>query len=211
MLTISELWRSTDSSAWEAAIQRYWQFVKPCNLALEQELDRLDLERIRKLDALGWYDFLRLEYFRWKYTAPNRYATTTCSLAQYADQPGGLNSLHLIEQRLLAINRTDIRTGLSIAKEIKGLGTAGASGLLALMFPSTFATVDQFVVKSLRDIGSLPEAEALAKMKPEGLTIANGVTLIGMMSRKALANNLVFKTTTWTPRKLDQILWNYGR
>jgi hypothetical protein len=28
-----------------------------------------------KMDALGWYEFSKDEYFRWKYTGPNRYQT----------------------------------------------------------------------------------------------------------------------------------------
>jgi len=142
MLKIADLWRSSDSAAWAAAFERYWHFVRPANRALEQALDRLHLERIRRLDAQGWYDFLPAEYFRWKYTAPNRYATTTRSLGQYADEPGGIELLHGIKHRLLEIDPTDLRAGLSAACEIKGLGTAGASGLLALMYPATFATVD---------------------------------------------------------------------
>src|SRR5688572_12459882 len=130
MLTVGELWRSSDPAAWETALERYWHFVQPGNLALERALDRLDLERVRSLDAQGWYDFLRLEYFRWKYTAPNRYATTTKSLAEYVADPDGLERLHDIKRRLLAIDPTDIRAGLTIAREIKGLGAAGASGLL---------------------------------------------------------------------------------
>lgn len=211
MLTVAKLWRSPDPAAWEAALERYWQFVQPGNVALERALDRLALDRVRGLDAQGWYDFLRLEYFRWKYTAPNRYATTTKSLAGYATESGGLERLHDIKHRLLAMNPPDIRTGLLIAREIKGLGAAGASGLLALMYPATFATVDQFVVKALRQVGGLPEDDALTKMKPESLTTADGVKLIGILARKAAENNRQFGTASWTPRKIDQILWTYGR
>jgi hypothetical protein len=211
MLTVAELWDSHDPAAWECALERYWQFVQPGNLALERALDRLDLDRIRGLDAQGWYDFLRLEYFRWKYTAPNRYATTTKWLAEYAAKPGGLERLHGIKRRLLAIDPADIGSGLSTAREIKGLGPAGASGLLALMYPATFATVDQFVVKALRQVGGLPEVDALAKMKPESLTTADGIKLIGIIARKAAENNRLFGTASWTPRKIDQVLWTYGR
>ncbi|MBX3400983.1 MAG: hypothetical protein KF873_19800 [Gemmataceae bacterium] len=211
MLTVAELWRSTDPAAWAAALERYWQFVQPANLALERSLDRLDLDRIRRLDAQGWYDFLRDEYFRWKYTAPNRYATTTRSLAEYAIAPGGLELLDGIRLRLLTIDPADIRAGLSAAREIKGLGAAGASGLLALMYPATFATVDQFVVKALREVGSLPESDALARMRPEALTTSDGVALIGIMTRKAADNKRLFGASDWTPRKIDQVLWTYGR
>lgn len=210
-LSITELWRSSDPSVWNCALERYWQFVKPANLELERSLDRLDLARISNLDAQGWYDFLHSEYFRWKYTAPNRYATTTRSLARYVSEPRGLELLHRIKCRLLEIDPAHIWNGLSLACEIRGLGTAGASGLLSLMYPANFATVDQFVVKALRAVAALPEAEALARMKPQALTIADGVMLIGIVSRKAMENNQMFGTGAWTPRKIDQILWTYGR
>ena len=210
LIGITELWRSHDSQAWNEALERYWKFVLPANLDLERRMESLDLERIRQLDAQGWYDFLLNEYFRWKYTAPNRYVTTTRSLRRYTEA-GTLADLERIRERLLTFDLTDVRQGLSIAGEIKGLGTAGASGLLALMFPEAFATVDQFVVKALRDVEALPEAAALAKMNPEQLTGADGVVLIDIMRRKASENNQIVGTVIWTPRKIDKILWTYGR
>jgi hypothetical protein len=210
MVGISELWCSRDPLVWNEALERYWEFVARANLELERRMESLDLERIRQLDAQGWYDFLLSEYFRWKYTAPNRYASTTRSLRRYKET-NALAELKRIKRRLLAFDVTDIRQGLSIAREIKGLGTAGASGLLALMYPETFATVDQFVVKGLREVEDLPEGASLTRMNPEGLSIANGVLLIGIMRRKAFENNQIFHTATWTPRKIDKILWTYGR
>jgi hypothetical protein len=210
MLSVTELWYSVDPVDWDQALLRYWQFVKPRNLALEQSLDRLDLSRIRKLDGQGWYHFLLNEYFRWKYTAENRYATTTSSLRQY-NQSETLDELFQIKEALLSINPAGVREGLLIARRIKGLGVAGASGLLSLMYPGAFGTVDQFVVKALRGVERLPEAEALITMDPEHLTIEDGILLIAVMRRKAAENNDAFATSEWTPRKIDQILWTYGR
>ncbi|MFW6027899.1 MAG: hypothetical protein ACOC91_03740, partial [bacterium] len=93
----------------------------------------------------------------------------------------------------------------------RGLGTAGASGLLALMYPRKFGTVDQFAVKALRQVNGLPEAAALARMTPESLSIRDGVLIIGILRRKAADNNRMFKSNAWTPRKLDKVLWTYGR
>jgi hypothetical protein len=148
MIQIAALWASADPKEWEDALAHYWSFVQPQNLALEQSLDTLDLERLRRLDARGWYEFLRDEYFRWKYTARNRYATTTKHLRRYLDD-GTLGDLDQIRGRLLTLDTDDIRSGLEAASAIRGLGTAGASGLLALMYPQKFGTVDQFVVKAL--------------------------------------------------------------
>ena len=88
-----------------------------------------------------------------------------------------------------------------------GLGPAGASGLLALLFPARFGTVDQFVVGALRRVRCLPERDQLERMKPESLTIAHGVVLIEIMRRKAVSLNELFNTSGWTPRKIDKILW----
>ena len=79
------------------------------------------------------------------------------------------------------------------------------------MFPAAFGTADQFVVKALRSVEDLPESSALAKMKPEQLTLADVAALIAIMRRKAAENNQAFRTSSWTPRMVDKVLWTYGR
>lgn len=77
-----------------------------------------------------------------------------------------------------------------------------------LGFPrQKFATVDQFVVKALCQIPELPERSKLERMKPEGLTLADGRILTEIMQRKATENNQIFVTDFWTPRKIDMVLW----
>lgn len=209
-MNISDLWCSSDQKAWEQALQDYWRFVQPRNLELERALDALDLKRLQSLSPKGWYDFLHDEYFRWKYTAPNRYATTTIQLRKYLDGDA-LEELNSLRQQIINLDRNDVRKGLITAKKIRGLGTAGASGLLSLLYPDHFATVDQFVVKALRQVSNLPEANAISKMNPLNLSISDGVLLIGILSRKAKENNSMFRTLAWTPRKLDMVLWAHGR
>jgi hypothetical protein len=143
--------------------------VRPANLELERAMEVLDLNRIRGMDAIGWYRFLLDEYFRWKYTAPNWYATATRHPRRYIETDT-LDALYRINGRLLTIDQIDIRRALLVACEIRGQGTAGASGLLSLMYPATFATVDQFAFNALRGIPDLPERAAVTRMNPEGLT-----------------------------------------
>lgn len=100
-----------------------------------------------------------------------------------------------------------MREGLLAAMAVKGLGPAGASGLLALLFPASFGTAYQFVVKSLRNVPTLPERDTVRRMKPETFTVAEAVLLIEIMSAKAHSLNQAFATTTWTTRKIDKILW----
>jgi hypothetical protein len=209
-MTIDTLWHSSDGRAWNEALERYLRFVKPADLELVRELEPLDLERLRQLDAQGWYDFLFHKYFRWKYTAPNRLATTRRSLSKYVES-GTLNDLLSIKERLFSFPTHDINQGLQIASSIRGLGIAGASGLLTLMYPKYFGTVDQFVVKALRGVEGLPQRAALERMNPEGLKLSDGAVLIQIMRDKATENNRAFRTESWTPKKIDEILWTYGR
>ena len=188
MTSINTLWKTNNEQDWKLALDNYWRFIQPRNMELERGLNDLKLEEINSLDPLGWYDFLRDKYFRWKYTAANRYASTTLALKKYKDL-NQLDNLFDIKKRLLNLNASDISMGLSIAHEIRGLGIAGASGLLCLMYPNYFATVDQFAVKALCQIPHLPESGDLNTMKPENLTLRNGIVLINIMRGKAKENN----------------------
>jgi hypothetical protein len=87
-------------------------------------------------------------------------------------------------------------TGLTIAQEIKGLGWAGASGLLAVLFPAWFGTADQFVVRALLRVPEISEASLIAKMNPDGLTKRGAATLITIMRQKASDNTRVFQTSS---------------
>jgi len=110
---------------------------------------------------------------------------------------------------LFAFDHANIREGLQTAKSIKGLGWAGASGLLSLLFPRWFGTVDQFVVRNLNEIGSLPDKERqqLGAMNPENLTLRDAILLTQIMRRKAEEINALFGTDEWSPRKIDMVLW----
>jgi hypothetical protein len=202
---IAELWGCLDEGKWKAALDHYWDLVKPQNRALEEEMNTLS-ERVKSFsDIQDWYSFLLGKYFTWKYTAPNRLATTTKHFVRaYGADRGELNS---IIRSLFAFDREDISEGLCRASGIKGLGTAGASGLLALLFPEHFATVDQFVVKALQGVSTIPGGDPVRRMKPEDLTGKDGVILIRIMRRKAEELNATFKSTFWTPRKIDMVLW----
>ncbi len=209
-MNLSTLWESPAAGDWEQALKRYWYFVLPQNLELEWKLAALQLQAIEKMSANDWYTFLRQDYFRWKYTAANRYATTTRELARYIES-GELEQLNAIRGELLTFDVSDIRAGLRIASKIRGLGTAGASGLLSLLYPQHFGTVDQFAVKALREIKGLPQSARLAKMNENSLKLADGECLVEIMRVKARSLAAQFADPGWTPRKVDMILWTYGR
>src|ERR1700737_1614732 len=76
---IADLWYSRDPERWGQALERYWTLIQPRNLESARAIEPLDRGLIRGLTSDGWFDFLHDEYFRWKYTARNRYATTTAT------------------------------------------------------------------------------------------------------------------------------------
>ena len=112
---------------------------------------------------------------------------------------------------MFQFDKEDIEMGLKTAQQIRGLGTAGASGLLAVLFPNYFATVDQFVVKALSDVKLLPEREVVKGMNPEQLNIKDGVILTSIMRDKANELNQNFSSDQWTPKKVDMVLWVSSR
>ncbi|MDX6013429.1 hypothetical protein [Cupriavidus necator] len=213
-LDIATLWESRDEKDWRWAEEvGYWKPIKPKNIALEMEMNTLDPAAVLKMDAHEWFDFLLHKYFLWKFTAPNRYATTTMHLFRQAKDPGIDWILDVKELIFMWAETNDIRETLLAANRILGLGTAGASGLVALLFPDKFGTVDQFVVKSLRKIPTLPWEQKilLEHMNPERLTIKQAVFLIEIMRSKARTLNQIFFCNYWTPRKIDKILWSIDR
>lgn len=75
----------------------------------------------------GGTSFCGTSTFAGKYTAPNRYATTTRQLRRYADTRT-LEALYRVKERLLTVERADIRHALSLACEIRGWGRPARPG-----------------------------------------------------------------------------------
>lgn len=211
MSLISGLWACEDEAVWRFALKTYWLFVKGENRGLEEALEHAR-ERAQGLDPKGWYDFLLNEYFPWKF-APPFLAAHQNTLRRHVSQ-NGLDGLYEIKRCLFALdpaNPENTERALKIADGIPGLATSGASGLVTVLFPEHFGTVDQFVVRALQSIDGLPHEELVRGMKPMNFTPQEAATVIKIMRKKAGENNLKFRTDFWTPRRMDMILWTYGR
>ncbi len=207
---ISSLWNYGSEIAWHEALDYYYESLKGEEQALDRYMENIDADEIAQLSAAEFYDFLYDKYFVWKYTAKNRLATTRKSLKRYVDE-NKLHELANIQQRLFSSDRSNIEKCLTIAAEIRGLGPAGASGLLSILFPESFGTIDQYVVKALSEVKGLSYAAELMKMNPDSLSIKNGVLLIRILREQAKRLNEKFDTNFWTPRKVDMVLWAIGR
>ena len=209
-MTIDYLWNNGNEDDWNNQLLKYTNLVKPQNLELEKELDCLDADLVKAMPVSEFYDFLYNKYFVWKYTSPKRLLTTRRSLEQYK-QDDNILELESIQSLIFKYDLNNISNCLKNAQRIKGLGIAGASGLLSLLFPKYFGTVDQFVVKRLLEISNLKEHEVLIRINPENISLTYGVLLIQIMRDKAAELNKCFKSDNWTPRKIDKVLWCVDR
>jgi hypothetical protein len=211
MLNINDLWNSGKESDWLEAVDQYWQVrsVKK-NLDIERRMASLDVDRIRAMNEAEWLSFLREEYFPWKYTG-----SWLSDKLEHLDE-NLPNRLFEIKARLFSHDRARIGEALAIPQEIKGIGPAGAAGLLSVLFPESYGTADVFVVKSLTSVRTLPERQSILRMlrvnkkgKHE-ITVSHlhAVLLIEVMRKKARDLNILFNSADWTPRKVDMVLWS---
>ena len=138
---ITKLWVSETESDWSTTLDNYWNFVKSSNEQLEKELDVLNSDYVKELDAEGWYDFLLNKYFKWKFT-PRDYVANTRHLKNKYYENGTLDILYNIKNCLFSFDKENIEAGLSI--KIHGLGVAGQSGLLSLLFQSILVPLTDF-------------------------------------------------------------------
>ena len=209
-MIINALWNNGNESDWKDALAIYYN--NPYDKALEDRMERLMPSDIEKMSVKEFYSFLYDEYFVWKYTAKNRLATTRKALSKYETE--GLNKLAGIQREILLAykeNPNDSEKLITITKEIYGLGTAGATGLLSILYPDYYGTLDQFLVSALLEIDNLPEHNRLKTINSLSITIKDGVVLERILRKKAKELNTRFETNEWTPRRLDMVLWATGR
>ncbi|MBQ2840830.1 MAG: hypothetical protein IJE70_05740 [Oscillospiraceae bacterium] len=208
--SINYLWNNGSESDWRKALEHYYAILSSGELILDSYIANVDAYQIKNLSVRDFYDFLYDKYFVWKFTAKNRLATTRISLRKYIDE-NKLEELSKIQAELFSADHNDISKCLQIASQIKGLGIAGASGLLAILFPAHFGTVDKFLVKSLLKIDGVKYRAELARINLDAIKNKEGTLLIKILKEKADELNNKFHTDFWTPRKIDMVLWSVER
>ncbi|MCR5345490.1 MAG: hypothetical protein K6E46_05520 [Lachnospiraceae bacterium] len=212
MIEINHLWAEGSEKEWKEALGKYYNMPQVMNISdLDREIDEAhnNLGGIRKMSGEAFYDFLHDKYFVWKYTAPNRLATTRMALEKQDK-----NELAKIKNELFDIHDNipdEIELLLKTVMQIKGLGTVGASGLLSILFPDEYCSVDQYSLESLCEIKSFSDEtkRILKAIKPNSIKYKEGAFIEMILRDKAGELNKKFNTSEWTPRKMDMILWAY--
>ncbi len=204
-MDLNKLWQEGSKSDWNKALKTYDEQADE----LDRQLEACKSSEIKRMSAQRFYEFLYNEYAEWKYGNDKaRLKRTRNLLIKY--YPERIQYLEIVKECIFCayrISPNDTETLLEIVTRIKGLGVAGASGLLSILFPLNYGTLDRHLVNSLRKISGLPEHEILEEMTPDGLTIKDGIVLESILRNKANELNIKFSTSKWTPRKIDKILY----
>lgn len=207
---INDLWLNGSEEDWQCALELYYRnpyVIK--NQQLENEMADLDPECIKALDSESFYKFLYNKYFLWKYGSDHRRLVTTRKLLELHEaETASLGRIQANIFKVFEIDPGNTELLFCCTRQIHGLGTAGASGLLSILFPKYYGTVDQRMVRALQRIEALQEHEKIQAIKnPADLTTKDGVLLENVLRKKAEELNKKFETSFWTPRKVDMVLW----
>lgn len=214
-MNTKELWTKGSQQEWKTALDLYYNVLSEDERKLETEMDMVSSnpDIIREMSGDDFYNFLFQKYYVWKYTQPNRLVTTRTQLNKHNSETGKL-FLEIIKDSIFKIHdKIPFETGMIVdfSTRIRGLGVAGASGLLSILFPRHYGTVDQYLVYELEKVSEISDAQEYKMIKPKNLKVKDCVFLEKVMREKAKKLNIEFHTDEWTPKKIDMILWAIHR
>ncbi len=201
-MTVEELWPSSDQALWNRALEAYWRLVKSSHVGLERRMEGVKREEVAAFTPDQWFAFLE-DFYRWKFTQANVLARQLNRLRGQRDRVGAAY-LDGIRLRLLALDPADAARAIHVATRPAGLGIAGGTGLLSILYPEWFGTLDRFLVFALRRVE--PEVEEWEELVAEDLGGLAGVMLTNRLRAKA-AELSARLGEPWTPRMVDKVLW----
>ncbi|MBX9791902.1 MAG: hypothetical protein K2Y37_23510 [Pirellulales bacterium] len=179
-----ELWRSRRQQDWDQALRAYWDTVPARSMEIERAMDNLSLSRISQMDESDWFLFLRDEYFYWKFMVRKR---NTNYLEKQSRAELFEIKRELLDMRFSDDDRDGIRRAIRAADKVAGLDVKSATGLLAVMYPKWFGTVDRHVIDCLQTISELPEFDAIQEMSARKNVTVDDATLLVLVMRTALS------------------------
>ena len=205
-MDIDYLWKKGKKEDWEKALTKY------CTNDKDEYMNDISKNPniIRNMNGEEFYKFLYDHYFVWKYTQKNRLARNKSLLEKSYQSSEGFDCLERIKNNFFKIHDImpmNTRLNVFMITEISGLGIAGASGLLSILYPEEYGTLDFFLVQELKKVSTIKNLEDIKKINGSSLRIKDAVFLEDIIRNKAEKLNDLFGTQMWNPRKIDMVLW----
>lgn len=207
-MDIKTLWNSNDKVVWESALSKYYESVKSDNNSVEEKLNGLTTDYFMSMSGQDFYRFLVGDYAQWKYTdgrIKHRVQHEIEDFHQFHTD----NEFKRVIDSIFGLSPDDIYLHIANISRISGIGSAGASGILSLIFPQYFGTVDRYAAENLQKVydKSTYYGRKIHNINPTDISTYDAVTLIEIYREKANELNTTFGCDDWTPRKIDMILW----
>ena len=205
---IKKLWNSKEETDWEDALEwtNHQTEVKMSNTEIGQKLSRMTTDDFRKMNGQDFYRFLVGDYARWKYTDGRIRSRVQHAIEEFHQRYTDLEFNKILEG-IFVIDPDDIYLHLTNITRITGIGVAGASGILALVLPQYFGTVDRFAVENLQKVYDENSfyGKKLHKMNPQHISVYDAVTVIRIYREKAEEVTKIYRRVV-TPREIDMVL-----
>jgi len=220
-ISLGSLWLSNEVSAWQDALAKYWNHGPVrANIDVERHMDRLTAEERTAILSSGGalVEFLDRWYYSWKFFAiapydiPKHQAKVR---AEYAANPAKYDA---IARQLGALNPDNVEQCLKAvaSRSIPGLQLSAASGLLAVLFPASFGTVDQHTLRALQTLDDdravwlrrhIPDPKTFfpANNNDQGRHAAKLMTQLYREKARELAQ--LDEETGWGPRRVEMVCY----
>ncbi len=177
---------------------------------IEIKFDNYNEITFQNMDNREWLTFIRDEYQTWKHTN----GMVRAKLKRIVSEVDG-QIICEIHSTLLSSDKVDIQNNLQLFCDLPGFGPPSASGVLSLMFPTHFGTVDRRVIGTFKQCQNSDIRDRLAKLIDRYERNSGNMwfsvpeaALVIQVYRDAAEELSRRSGVTWTPRMVDKALWS---
>lgn len=208
-IDIKDIWNCNEVGKWKDAEEEYSKRINQVAKKIEKKFEQMTTEEILGLSPDEFYIFLRDMYFPWKFTGIylkprlENLKTIENKQTQIKDVIDDLKELQKRIADKKELNDDDMSNAIRNLQKIPGIGLSAATGLLSILFPTHFGTINKHVRINLKKVGcKISEQDCI------NISVKNAIKMEKILIEKAKKLNTDMNTDYWTPRRLDKILWS---
>lgn len=201
---INQLWCNGKEKDWKEILESYKYGIKEGHHQIEKEMQNLKFQDIKFLSTREFQNWLCNKFFYWQHTSDYYRKNAVNKFENFIEQYG-IEELACYQKQIFDLDLNNISKCLDIVMKVGGIGIVGATGLLSVLYPEKFGTVNRDTNNALSKIKALGEHEYLNEVK--NITLKKARIIIEIYRKKAEELNKKYKNQYWTPRKIDMVLW----